>query len=447
MKRTAVSIIALATVGIVFGISDTAWAQRACTPTLQNCPNQTVTTSKIQIGGAGSLSSAGSAFSNPGRLDDGTIAEADLTFTFDRSTSRLTILAENKTTTTASLTAFGFNTTADITMMSLTSHNGSLPWAMAFDLDRTDDVVDTNPTLKELRMDGFGRLNVFFGNKGIDTGGNGGNKNEILAGQSVTFVVQVTGNTSNITACSFTSVGSYIPPGSKIVTAVGRFQAGVQGGSAFIGPCTGGDLLVRLADFNVANNNGEVVIRWKTAVEIDNAGFAILAQNARTKETVRLNTSLIPGEGTSVSGASYSYRQLGLTPGVKYLISLEDWDVNGVNTIHNAKSVVPNADKPRIRLVSPSYEASATAQMKMSWQIDGRLSSVMEFSADPTFPKGGTMRIPAGRSTSRTLTPGQVEMIRSIGSQSVEKGVYWRVSGKDVTGALATSQTSFLVVE
>src|SRR5262249_15128793 len=156
------------------------------------CASQTVTTSHIQIGGAGSLSSAGVSLSNPGRLDDGTIAEADFNFTFDRSNGHLTLVVINQTTTTASLTALGFNASPDVTLvqpLSATPGNPPgatlTPWQQAFDRDRTDNQIDypTGTKIKELRMDGFGRFFVFLGNKGIDTGGNGGNTLEIKAGK------------------------------------------------------------------------------------------------------------------------------------------------------------------------------------------------------------------------------------------------------------------------
>jgi hypothetical protein len=443
-RRVVFSLLALTLV--LSGASGAAWAQRACAATLNNCPDQDVTFSKIQIGGVGSLSSNGPGFSNPGRLDDGTVAEADLEFTFDRATSTLTLVARNQTAGTASLTAMGFNATTDVTGMSLVSHTGILPWEMAFDSDRTDSVVDTHPSLNELKMDGFGRLNVFLGNKGIDTGGNGGDADEILAGQSVTFVISVSGNIGNLTACSFTSQGSYIPPGDKIVTAVGRFQAGNQGGSGFLGPCGPGDLAVDLASFDVAAGDGIVRVNWATASEVDNAGFAILRREVRTNTIERLTAQLIPAQGSPVSGAFYSFEDRKAVNGVKYHYRLEDFDLSGFNALHPPQRTVPNPERPPIRLTSPSYEAKAGTSVTMRWESDRRVAARLEVSADPSFPSEGTMTIPVGAGNSKRLTPRRMAELRVMAA-SGEEGVYWRVTGRELKGGLERSQTFFLFVE
>jgi hypothetical protein len=444
LKRLSYGVLALALVAPA--ASQEAWAQRACAPTSNTCPDQEITYSKIQIGGAGSLSSNGLSLSNPARLDDGTIAEADLEFTFDRSAGRLTLVATNQTTSTASLTAIGFNTAPGVTGMALVSHTGSLPWDLAFDLDRTDSVVETHPSLQGLRMDGFGRLNAFIGNKGIDTGGNGGDATEILAGQSVTFVIQVAGDPNGITACSFTSAGSFIPPGDKIVTAVGRFQAGNQGGSGFIGPCTTGDLLVDLASFDVTPMDGAVAVSWETASEVDNAGFAVLRREVRTNRVERLNATLIPGEGSPVSGAVYTFLDGTALNGVKYRYQLEDFDLVNVNTLHPPRRAIPNPPAPPIRLHSPAYEANAGRSVVMRWETDRRLAARLEISSRADFPARGTLELPVGAGRVKRLNPRIMSQLRSMASEG-EGGIYWRITGRADDGVVARSDTFFLIVE
>ncbi len=443
-----VGIVASAVLLWAAAFGGAALAARECAATTNDCsPTDVITTSHLQIGGAGSLSSNGIPFSNPGRLDDGTVAEADLEFTFDRSTGRLTVVVTNQTVSTASLTALSFNTTPAVMGMTLVSHTGSLPWELAFDYDRADGVVDTHPSLNSLRMDGFGRHNVFIGNKGIDTGGNGGDATEILAGHSVTFEIQVAGDPNAITACSFTSVGSLIPPGDKIVTAVGRFQAGVQGGSGFIGPCGPGDLLVTLASFDALPGPSSVTLLWETASEVDNAGFAILRRDVRTRTVERLNPTLIPPQGSPVSGASYAFVDTTALDGKKYLYSLEDWDIYSVNNIHPPKQAVPNAPYPPIRLLKPGYEEKAGSVVRLQWEVDGRRRSIVEISGDATFPPDGTMTIHVGSRTARTLTSRELSEVKAMADAGEEGGVYWRVSGRHATSDLERSQTFFLMVD
>lgn len=445
MRRLALFLFA-AFLTFSAAASSDAWAQRACTATAANCPNQTVTTSKIQLGGAGSLSSNGNSFSNPGRLDDGTIAEADYNFSFDRSSGQLTLVVTNQTTSTATLTGMSFNVTSDVTGMSLVSHTGTLPWELAFDLDRNDNVVDTHPSLKVLKMDGFGAFFVLIANKGIDTGPGGGDPTELLAGGSITFVIQVSGNISSITACSFTSVPSLIPPGDKIVTAVARFQSGVQGGSGFIGPCTGGSLLITLSSFDVEPGDGRVRVKWTTASELDNAGFAIIRRDLRAGVVERLNQPLIVPQGSPVSGADYEFVDTTALNGVKHRYQLEDFDLDGFNTLHAPKVAIANPVRPPIRLVAPAYEEQAGNVVSMRWEADKRVAATLEISGDPSFPLGSTLQIAVGAGNTRRLSPRELDETRSLAGMGGEGGVYWRVTGRRDSGDLVRSDVFFLAV-
>jgi hypothetical protein len=446
MKRSSVLLLSLAMVVTVLSWQPT-FAQRACVATANNCPNQIVTSSKIQIGGEGSLSSNGTSFSNPGLLDDGTIAEADLAFAFDQSSGLLTLTVTNQTVTTASLTALGFNVSPDVTGVSLVSHTGSLPWELAFDLDRNDSVVDSHPSLNNLKMAAFGRFSIFMGNKGISTGGNGGDTAEILAGNAVTFVLQVTGNLSNLTACSFTSDGSLIPPGDKIATAVVRFQAGEQGGSGFVGPCTTGDLLISLANFEVFPGDGSATVRWSTASEIDNAGFAIIRRELRTNTVERLNATLIPPRGSSISGANYEFVDKTAVNGVKYLYRLEDFDLSSFNTLHPPETAVANPQRPPIRLLRPGYEEMAGNSVTMRWESDRRVAATLEISANSSFDAGTTMSLTVGAGNSKRLSPRDIAKMEGLATMGDEGGVYWRITGRaEGAGNPVRSQVYFLQV-
>ena len=85
-----------------------------CDVTVNDCvvaDNQTA--SHIQIGGPDSQSSSETCggfepCDDPGRLDNGTVAEAFLSFLFDRAAATLTLELHNTTDTTASLTAVYF---------------------------------------------------------------------------------------------------------------------------------------------------------------------------------------------------------------------------------------------------------------------------------------------------------------------------------------------------
>src|SRR4030095_6628743 len=161
-----------------------------------------VTTSQIQVGGPGSISSNNTV---PATCDGGTpgnLISAEFGFSFNRSTAQLTVTAINTTQAphAGALTGFGFNTTSDVTRVTLASQTpGGLTWSSGFDRIRTDGVIEipVGSNKNDIKCDGFGRVNVFGGNKGVDTGFGGGSATEILPGNSKTYVFQVSGQTGH----------------------------------------------------------------------------------------------------------------------------------------------------------------------------------------------------------------------------------------------------------
>ncbi|HEY3176046.1 MAG TPA: hypothetical protein VGK94_09860 [Candidatus Polarisedimenticolia bacterium] len=441
---------------VILGFSGASWAQQtsclAPTPACSLSANTTV--SQIQIGGPGSISSNNTV---PATCDGGTpgnLISAQYRFTFDRAAGTLTVQVENTTGAPSSgaLTGFGFNTTSDVTLMTLASQSaGGLTWSSAFDRVRTDGVIEipVGSNKNDIKCDGFGRVNAFGGNKGVDTGFGGGDASEILPGNQKTFVFNVTGNLANVTACSFTSVASLIPPGDKTAIAIGRFQACNGGGSAWAGPCTGGDLLVDLVSFDAKPGRNKAEFTWETGAEIDNAGFYVLAQNARSKQYTRVNDTLIPGRGTTTSGAFYTYSDPDARNGRKIKYALEDIEFDGDNTIHYglARTIVINPDVTPINLSSPVYEQTVSrrggTQLRWSGAAKGQ---TIEISSDPEFPEAATLRVRVGSTGSRSLSKKELEISQEMSALNGEGGVYWRVRGKDGLGNALESQTFFFFV-
>ncbi len=426
---------------LIIGAAGMSWADQTCVVPSSSCGTGDVTTSQVQIGGVGSISSNNTS---PATCDGGTPGNqiaALYQFTFTRSTGDLKVVITNNTSSpyTGSLTGFGFNVTSDVTSLTLVSDSDpNATWSGAFDQDRNDSLIDipTGSNMKNIKCDGFGRFFAFSGNKGVDTGFGGGAPNSGIApGQSVEFHFTVGGTLANITACSFTSVASIIPPGDKTSIAVGRFQACAGGGSAWAGPCLPTDLLVDLiSDLEVTDvDDGVVRLRWETASEVDNAGFAVLEQGARNGQYRRLNQSLIPAQGSPTSGAVYTYDHTSAVNGKKIKLRLEDWDFDGQNTMHHFVTVVPNPKHPAIKLNSPAYDGtvSSRGRIKLDWSSMVATSRrVLEISSDPTFPEGGTMSISVGATTSRSLSRKEARDVSDMAALG-DGGVYWRVVGRD----------------
>ena len=86
----------------------------------------------------------------------------------------------------------------------------------------------------------------------------------------------------------------------------------------------GTPLPVALSFFRPTLENGEIVIRWTTESEIDNAGFNILRSNNRNGEYKQINTELIQGAGTTGERNTYKWIDPTAKTGVVYYYQIED---------------------------------------------------------------------------------------------------------------------------
>ena len=87
---------------------------------------------------------------------------------------------------------------------------------------------------------------------------------------------------------------------------------------------TGQTLPVSLSHFRPTLENGEVVIRWTTESELDNAGFNILRSDTRNGEFKQVNAELIQGHGTTGERHTYKWVDESAKPGVVYYYQIED---------------------------------------------------------------------------------------------------------------------------
>lgn len=112
----------------------------------------------------------------------------------------------------------------------------------------------------------------------------------------------------------------------------------------------GGPLPVALSNFRpVRMETGEVLIKWRTASELENAGFNILRSEHRAGDFTVVNVKgIIPGQGTSSEMHTYSYADTTAKPDVIYYYRIEDVSFDGVRQILatvRLKGQVPAANK------------------------------------------------------------------------------------------------------
>ena len=94
---------------------------------------------------------------------------------------------------------------------------------------------------------------------------------------------------------------------------------------------TGGPLPVSLSKFRPERlkDTGEIVVRWITESELNNAGFNILRSETRNGEFTQINTSLIAGQGTTSERTTYEWKDSTAKPNVVYYYQIQDVSLDG----------------------------------------------------------------------------------------------------------------------
>ncbi len=90
------------------------------------------------------------------------------------------------------------------------------------------------------------------------------------------------------------------------------------------GALKGQVLPVQLSFFRPTLEDGQVVIRWTTESELDNAGFNIYRSEDRNGEFTKVNEQLIQGKGTTAERSTYNWVDTSAKPGAVYYYQIED---------------------------------------------------------------------------------------------------------------------------
>jgi hypothetical protein len=116
---------------------------------------------------------------------------------------------------------------------------------------------------------------------------------------------------------------------------------------------------VELSSFTATGEDGAVAVSWTTASELHNLGFHLYRSTSAAGPFERVTASVIPGLGSSPSGASYSYRDSGLLNGVAYFYQLEDVETTGHTKRHGPVSATPQAGLGPAAGTSPPSDGTA----------------------------------------------------------------------------------------
>ena len=94
---------------------------------------------------------------------------------------------------------------------------------------------------------------------------------------------------------------------------------------------------IELSILDATPSDKQVILKWKTESEVDNAGFNVW----RADNFVKINDAIIPALGSSVSGSEYDFVDEWVLNGKRYFYLLEDIDTNGISTFHGPVKTVP----------------------------------------------------------------------------------------------------------
>jgi hypothetical protein len=171
-------------------------------------------------------------------------------------------------------------------------------------------------------------LGDFYVNvKTYDSSGNEDNNTNFTSSDNW----QVSGNSSIVTiTLESTSIATTSP-----ISVVTHFENAAGGFNDDDAPDTGTDAYepptaVDLSSFDAAWRNGEVLVAWTTAMEIDTAGFNVWRSADSNGEYVQVNDALVPSAVPgSTQGGAYSFTDGEVTSGEMYYYKLEELEAGG----------------------------------------------------------------------------------------------------------------------
>ena len=99
--------------------------------------------------------------------------------------------------------------------------------------------------------------------------------------------------------------------------------------------------VISLDEFKAIPGNRKVTIIWSTASEIDNAGFNIYRSTEEDGTYTKINTELIPANGSAVISATYQFVDKPVNNRTTYWYKLEDINQRGEETMHGPVSAKP----------------------------------------------------------------------------------------------------------
>jgi hypothetical protein len=155
---------------------------------------------------------------------------------------------------------------------------------------------------------------------------------------------------------------------------------------------------VTISAFGAQWQGNSVVVTWRTASELNNAGFNILRSTSANGTFTKVHNT--PAQFGSISGASYSFTDSGVTPGTTYYYRLQSIDTSGkVDTYSQTVSAAPPAT-PTATTAPPTATRTrtptATATNVPSAPTSTPVPPTATATAPPQFTPTRTRTLPPG---------------------------------------------------
>ena len=248
---------------------------------------------------------------------------------------------------------------------------------------------------------------------------------------------------SNDNGSTWTQVGATLNTSANTLTI-----SSLDGFSWWTAGDSDSPLLVDLVSFTADALEVSVLLTWKTASEINNAGFHLWRSDAKKGEYLRITDILIPAQGGPAWGAEYEYEDFDVEPGLTYFYELEDIDYDGVSTFHGPVSATMS--EAAISLESPEDGVSVSPSYPpptFEWEGADLDRFKLQFSTDLAFKKKVIVLPSEWIEEGLSYTPSQKEWRKVSHLGRKDQIVYWRVYGEDEAGKSFVSETFGLTIE
>lgn len=174
-----------------------------------------------------------------------------------------------------------------------------------------------------------------------------------------------------------------------------------------IGPVEPALAAVTLEEFKATPGMDEVLLEWRTATELDNAGFYI-RRSASQSGTFSRISDFIPGVGDQLLGAYYSWVDDDVVNGTTYWYELEAVDLSQESTFYGPESAIPGTS---------SITASPTITHTLTSTISPTGSTATATSPIPPITTTPITQAPTSTSSSSYPGPATATAIPTVVQQ------------------------------